>query len=204
MQIGIDIDEVIYPFIQQFRYFVRDELRVNASALPDPVGWAFASSWGLTEKRFDELFEQFILEEGFKIGKPIEGSVEMIAELARENDITFITARGTFSGVSDLALAKSKMNTIQWLHAIKLTPFPIVFTKNKHLLNVEIHVDDAYHHLTDCRERGIFSICMDAPHNQEWDGPRAKTPSDVISLIQQYKWQKQALGSPSKELSLLS
>lgn len=202
-QIGIDIDEVLFPFIKQFRKFTANKLNRPMDSFPDPLQWSFWDEWGITKEDFYMLFAGFIRNDGFLNCDPIDGTIRMVEEIASRNKVTFVTARGFFDGMTDYEAAYSKFQTIEWLHDVGLSTYPIVFTNHKNILKLDIHVDDAVHHLTECRLSGIFPICMDASHNIEWDGPRAKTPTDVVKLISDYTWQKQALGSLLKEPSLL-
>ena len=54
--VGIDLDGVIYPFIDAFKIYCKE--RLNVSYLPDATKWNFYEDWGINHDTFQEWISE--------------------------------------------------------------------------------------------------------------------------------------------------
>ena len=73
--VGIDLDGVIYPFMDSFRKYCAE--RMGKLFLPDPTHWLFYEDWDLDKETFDQwLNDAARTHDVFATEAPYEGVVE--------------------------------------------------------------------------------------------------------------------------------
>lgn len=93
MKIGVDVDEVIFPFTDNLILFYNKKHSANVKK-SDIWVYEFYKVLNISkEKEMDDIRE-FIESPLFKEMRPIEGSVEGLCELRKNNELYAITGRG--------------------------------------------------------------------------------------------------------------
>src|SRR3989344_6919744 len=92
MKIGIDIDGVIADFVKKFLDFYNKKTGNNLS-VKDWITYNFWDFIPMAKEEGKKLMDEFYSLEDFDEIPLIEGSKEVIHELAKQNQIYIITAR---------------------------------------------------------------------------------------------------------------
>ena len=136
MRIGIDLDNVTYPFVEQLHPIAEHILQRRLLA---PIKWDFYTEWGIGGDEFGELLQHAWKQHGlWAVGTPIEGSREVIEWLRDDgHEVIFVTHRPPYA----------QPETYDWLDHWNLRVYDeeVFFTENKHLVNVDLMLDDAPH-----------------------------------------------------------
>jgi 5'(3')-deoxyribonucleotidase len=181
MVIGVDIDEPLFPFCEQFALWASISTKRPLSDFPQPTKWEFADEWGLTEAEWLSLFHSFVAG-GKMFAAPIVRDYAILAleSLARQHDIVFVTSRGADKRMSRAWNHAAKKQTLKWLGWFGMSRHPLIFAHDKRIARVDVLIDDGLHHLNAVECRGI---CWDTGHNQEWTGERVKSWLEVETLL---------------------
>lgn len=143
LKIGVDLDEVVYPFVSVFRRWLVEERGIRtAEECPFPTHWGFFKEWGMTT---DTFMEEFVagIHAGyiFHTGEPIPGSIEGLHQLAeRGHELIFITARHIPGAESEARRA-----TLKWLASCDIALSGLCISDDKGALQTDIFLEDAEH-----------------------------------------------------------
>ena len=95
MIIGVDLDGVVYNFIEVFARWIHREKNIPLSQMLAPTQWDFWSEWSMEKDEWVEYFKEFCEKGGFVEGGPIRGAKEALQRLnAQCHHIRIVTARG--------------------------------------------------------------------------------------------------------------
>ena len=133
MRIGIDLDNVTYPFVEQLHPIAE---HILGKRLLAPIKWDFFSEWGITSDEFNDLlYEAWSHFHLWEIGTPIGGSLQVINWLQRDgHDVSFVTHRPPFAHFS----------TSDWLMHWGLGQ-DVIFSAAKSRWGLDVMLDDAPH-----------------------------------------------------------
>jgi 5'(3')-deoxyribonucleotidase len=182
MILGIDCDSVLFPFSEHFVPFAENKL---LRQLEYPTKFKMYERWGITEEKWNELYQEFIENNELLINKPYPQTVETLQALHdRGHKILIITHR-IFPGFSRSLREKMVTDTIEWLEGNNLYFDDLLFMKDKYLVRVDILFDDAIHNL----EKVILPtipVAIEQPWNTEWKGykiPKFSNSLDLVDLL---------------------
>lgn len=168
MRLVLDLDGVVFDFVSGFR----DHLRKKGFEVPDglPKFYNF-QDWKIN--LYNEHFD-FIESGGYaKLSLLEVSTLSTIRQLAAGNDILFATAR---AGHNPLKITKDTQLSLNY-HSLN---FPVVYTKDKHLLDGDIFVDDSPYICENIKTRGKTVFCYNALYNQEYGGQRIFSLEDLL------------------------
>lgn len=139
MRIMVDLDGVLYPFVEQLRKHVAKSRGLPASEdkFPTPIHWRFWGSWGFESKDgFDARLRQAVDFGGlFRSGAPPSDAVRSLERLrAAGHSVHLATKRSHGTRFME--------NTEDWLNTHKIPYDTVSFVSDKSLLNVDAAVDD--------------------------------------------------------------
>lgn len=195
MIIGVDLDGVVYDFVEVFARWIHREKNIPLSQMLAPTKWDFWSEWGLEKEQWLGYFREFCEKGGFVEGGPIRGAKESLQRLsAQGHHIRIVTARGhERREVGSRAKEMAIMATARWLSRYEIPYVDLFFTNEKTTVVADVYIDDAAHHLEALRAAGRRGVCFDRQHNREWKGERVKSwaafEDFIASLEKRYSIQ---------------
>lgn len=177
--VGIDMDGVVYPFMNAFRKYCEDVL--DKTDFPEPTHWDFYEDWGINKREFDAMLNSApITHRLFASESPMKnvyGGWEMLRSLGVT--IHVITARPTTAWAQ----------TAEWLHDHDLVPDHLHFTHDKTILahTAKGHsamIDDHYLYYKQLDTAGVLAVLHNHPWNQQHEVSfRANSLVDFAKLI---------------------
>jgi 5'-nucleotidase len=179
--LGVDLDGVCGDYTSAFRAVVAEELGVDPTTLPAARSWDFAE-WGIRgPEEFDRLHRAAVLEHRmFRDMPAFPGAAEALWRLSDAGVwIRIITHRLYVNWGHAVAVA----DTVAWLDDSGIPYRDICFLGAKPEVEATCYVDDASHNVRDLRDAGNHVIVFDAPYNQDLDGPRATSWTEVETLV---------------------
>lgn len=165
MRLGIDLDGVVFPFIDNFVEYCQLE-GINVPAADTIDNWNFFEDWGYDVNWFKGLCEKGV-NEGFIFGNqdPYPNSLETLSLLKGEGHSLHVITHRTFG-------ERSIQNTADWLHEHSVPFDTVTFAEDKTFVQVDLLIDDAIKNYEASIKAGIPCILMDRPWNQNENYPR--------------------------------
>lgn len=136
MRVAVDLDGVVYDFVEALRLYLVQVHGYDRATLTDPTTWEFYPEWGLTADQFNDHCTRST-DEGwmFSTGDPIPGAREALEHLhSLGHTIHVVTARnfGRFS----------EINTRLWLDEHSIPRQSLTFAHDKSIIDADIFIDD--------------------------------------------------------------
>jgi 5'-nucleotidase len=171
-RIAIDMDDTLADTLATLLEWARDRFGVRLTRA-DLVGRELGDALG--PERAAAL--EALLGEGSCFADPplIPGAVEVVRELARQNELFVVSAAIPYPG--------SFIPKLRWMerHFPFIPASHVVFCGDKAIVDADFLVDDRVHKYPRFRGRGIL---FDAPHNAPVTGyPRARSWAEVARLL---------------------
>lgn len=158
MRIGVDIDDVLFPFWDNAH---RACVKAGITNGVTPSCWRPYEDYGCSPQDWFDALEVATLNGSLYGGKPIAGSIEALHQMQDTgHQIHLVTARGYFR-YSDLI----KRATVAWLETWLVPHDSLHFTQDKTLVRVDVAVDDRPENVTALEASGIPAWLVRAPHN---------------------------------------
>lgn len=182
LRIGVDIDGVLYPFAEQLRRYAIDVAGYHPD-LPEATSWHFhRDQWDMSDAEFTDLFQRSVADGAvFAHGDPYPGAREALADLADAgHTIVIVTARHV-PGDDDGALVRAV--TQQWLDTEGLCHHQVLYTDAKHLVAVDICVDDSVDQYRQLAAAGRNPWLFDRPWNRQAEARRIHTHGDFVDVV---------------------
>jgi 5'(3')-deoxyribonucleotidase len=193
-RLALDLDDIIYPFIDQVVPFLNRELRRDLGH-DDVVHFTFEDLWECEGPHMIDLMHQFFEEVRDSNALPVDGSLEAVEALSEQFDLAIVTSR------------QSRMHetTAEWIEQHFPGRFSSVTLCNSYVfdgrwerklkadvcgeLGVVALVDDSLEHTTAVAAKGIRGIVFgDFPWNQSDTLPAGVTRApDWNSVIRQIR-----------------
>lgn len=181
--VGVDLDEVCYPFVDAFRHWLVHERGLPAADLPPPTRYGVPSrEWGLDEEAFLAEFCAAI-EAGhlFAVGDPLPGAKEGLDALrAAGHEIVLITARGYPPLREAIELA-----TVEWLERHGLPHDRLIFDHDKTCVRTDVFLDDAVHNYDALAEAGLRPVLYTQPYNVDHPGERVDDWAGFLAIVEE-------------------
>jgi 5'-nucleotidase len=178
--LGVDLDGVCADYTGALREVVAAEKGVAPETLPLERSWDF-SEWQLSSEDFARLHQAAVLEHRiFRTMRPIEGAAEVLWRLSDAGIwIRIITHRLYVNWGHAVAVA----DTVDWLDGAGIPYRDLCFLGAKPQVEADCYIEDAPHNVAALRSTGAHVIVFDQPYNRDVDGPRARSWSDVETLV---------------------
>jgi 5'(3')-deoxyribonucleotidase len=173
MKIGIDLDGVCYPFVDEFRNWMKRNYSFADRDLR-ATQWNFFEDWGMSAREFNAQLERAHDESAlWHYAHPTEGAANALYDLAEGHTIHIVTHRPEYA----------KQTTEHWLHDQRLTYSELIFAEDKTKWGLDVLLDDAPHNILAARAAGIRAITFDQPWNQHVTGERVKSWAGFVAAI---------------------
>ena len=180
--VGIDLDGVIYPFIDAFKIYCKE--RLNVSYLPDATKWNFYEDWGIDHDTFQEwISDAATTHKVFSTYAPDKEVIEAWQQMKDMGlGIHVMTARPQSAWAQ----------TADWLLTHKLVADSLHFhPSKKFLFNISkgkaAMIDDHVQYYKEAKSSSIIPCLLDRPWNQTEDNlNRVKTLTEFIGFIKGY------------------
>lgn len=177
--VGVDLDGVIYPFVEAFRTYCAH--RLGTPDLPSPVDWHFYREWGIADHEFVSYLEEASDTHNLFGMMPPEAGTHDGWQLLKDIGVRIhvITHRPPAAWGQ----------TATWLRTWGLIPDSLMFTNDKTVVShfadpgkaamIEDYVVN-HDHLVDA---GVFAVLLDRPWNFGHAGIRVRSFADFAALI---------------------
>jgi 5'(3')-deoxyribonucleotidase len=167
MRIGVDMDGVIYSFVDSLRHYLVTHKGFEKYDLGESTSWNFfKDNWGMSTVDFLQHFEDGV-NAGvvFLHGKPEEGAMKHMRQLREDgHTIHIVTHRSVGK--------KSIQNTGEWLHREHIEFDEITFAQDKTTVrDLDVFIEDNIENFLTLEQAGVRSVIMDRPWNRELDTP---------------------------------
>ncbi len=171
MNIAVDIDDTLLDFVGTYILFHNETFKTNLKK-EDFETYSFNYARGGTMKQAVSSVRQFYKTDFFKGMKPFPGAIEVIQKLKEKNNLFIVTSRpynmkeGTFD-----QLSKYFQNTFLEVffssnHYTKAKNSGKTKAEICNDLEASLLIDDSLVYTQECVTKGINSILLDAPWNQ--------------------------------------
>lgn len=187
LQVGVDLDNVCYPFPAVLRRWIHMRTGKPFEEMPEPSTWHFyETEWGVPRSQYLQLVREAVDARFlFLQGMPLPGSVEAIRALARRgHQVHIVTARSSL-GIPGVA----EELTHQWLQRWRIPYNRCILAGEKGLAGTELGldtaIDDASHHYDEYEQAGIAGFLLDCPWNAQHPGRRVADWSEYVEVVEQ-------------------
>lgn len=177
MRLGIDIDDVLFPWFDKAHAACE---RAGITNGITPSQWSCYLDYGVTLEDWLAVMEIATLDGTLYTGEPYPGAIEALHSLKDAgHTLHIVTARGFFAH-GDLI----RRHTVEWLRANDVPHDSLTFSKDKTFIRVDAFVDDSWKNVSDLVAAGIPTWMVDAPHNKTTEYPhRVASVSEFASII---------------------
>ena len=144
MRIGIDLDNVTYPFVEQLHPIAE---HILGKRLLAPIKWDFFSEWGISGSEFNDLLHHAWMCHGlWEVGTPMLGALDILQWLKDDgHEIAIITHRPDYA----------QDETLGWLEHWSVPHAEVHFAHDKSTYGVDVMLDDAPHVYEQLGDRGV-------------------------------------------------
>jgi hypothetical protein len=159
VRIGVDIDDVIYPWCKAAQEACE---RAGITGGNTITRWDFHEDYGITREQLWEVLEREYRRGMLMVERPIPGSVralEMVIALGHE--VHLVTARGFEPQNAEMV----RSDTLWWLSMLEVPHHSVTFTRDKWTVPCDVYLDDSPKHVRALRNRGLHALLIEAPHN---------------------------------------
>jgi uncharacterized HAD superfamily protein len=192
--VGIDLDGVIYPFVDAFRSYCQE--RLGVTDLPDPTHWHFYEDWGLDSETFNAwLLEASKTHQIFSTYLPYDQVLEAWKELRDMGvKIHVLTARPQSAWVQ----------TVEWLAKYNLHVDSLHFCDTKGFLSKvatgkSILLDDQIVYYEEAEKAGIIPCFVTREWNKgKKNANRVNNLLEFVSFVRGYNAKGKTVVTESK------
>lgn len=182
--IGVDLDGVLYPFIEVFRLHCIHKLNRSPKELTMPTRWEFYEDWGMTEDEFNIRLHKAIVKHKIFNQFPCEYRCNEAFTKLREIGVGIhvITHRPD----------EAQEQTIDWLVKQNLLPDSVHFTGDKTILETisdgaSVLIDDHYHYYQQVEGTSITPYLQNRPWNASFKNVRrVGSLYELVETIEQH------------------
>lgn len=204
LDITLDCDGVIYPFVEVVSDYFVDELGYSPEQCPKEIfDWHFYEhDWDMDDQEFYRGVRQGI-ESGviFRTGVPYPGIADVISALqAVGHRVHVVTARNL-----DIMGRTSTMRryTFEWFCNNGIYPDSIVIFDKKELVRSDIIFDDSVHTCLrmEALDNAPYPVLYTQSWNyaEDWSGARVHNPREAYDLVRETaKAYKKNFGSAAE------
>ena len=180
MRIGVDLDGVVYPFIEDLAQYVAGTTGRPLAELVSPTCWDFyGTDWGYDK----HTYHQFVIEgvasgDLFTFCEPLPGSKQALRRLRKlGHTVHIITARGFGPNARPL--------TCKWLSDYKIPHDSLTFAVDKRVMDVDFMLDDKPANVDDMREVGCAAYLLDCGRSDQVGHPYlVKDWAEFLAIVE--------------------
>lgn len=161
MRIGVDIDDVLFPWYDQAHVACTAAGITNGIT---PTSWYVHESYGCTLEEWIAALSAATLDGSLYRGDPYPGAVDALERLkAAGHTIHLVTARGLLQHGELI-----KAHTYRWVadHLAHVVD-SLTFSKDKTVVPVDVFIDDNVKNYDAVEAAGIECWLIDRPWNQD-------------------------------------
>lgn len=159
MRIGVDIDDVLFPWYDKAHAAC---LAAGITNGVEPSTWTPSDEYGCTLQDWLDALEVATLDGSLYRGAPYPGAVDALDRLrAAGHSIHLVTARG-FLVHGDLI----RRHTVEWVAEYRVPHDTLTFSKDKTIVRADVFVDDSEKNIRELNAAGIPCCMVDAAHNR--------------------------------------
>lgn len=183
--IGVDIDGVLYRFLQAIQDFAYQDTG-NKNVYKPQTTWNLWENWEISKEEFKRIFNSFAAHGKFAFGQEMPEASKYMNLLFKEGfKIKLITAR--YEGL-DKYKNLIIQNTAQWLEKASIPYHDLYFTKDKHEIKASVYIDDAPHNLENLRAKtSSLVLGFDNGYIQNWDGEKYTNWEQIYNRIKRFE-----------------
>jgi len=180
MKIGVDIDDVLYPW-----YDTAHEVCVRAGITNGvtPTQWDVPADYGCTLEEWIATLQGGTLDGSLYSGPPYPGVLRSLERLVEAgHTIHLVTARGWLQHGHEI-----KRHTVAWLREWEVPYSSLTFSRDKTILAADVFVDDSPTNYDTLWQAGLACFLIDQPWNQDvpafFDGSRVLSFNHFTELV---------------------
>ena len=174
MIIGVDLDDVLLDFFETFCVFVNRN-KGTSYTRESQTDFRIEKSWGWSAEDAHQAILDFYRSEDHRDALPVNGAVEALAELSKENTIHIITSKPEFLREETERWVQryfpDMITSIQFMNHFHGNGTKRSKTETCRELGVQVFIDDSLEQARNVSSSGIPVLMPDAPWNQEKVGP---------------------------------
>lgn len=172
MNIGIDIDGVVYNWVDQYRRFC--DFHLGMTGLPEIQVWSFYKEWGITTPEFLSHLASYP-SDIYELGYEMPGAVDGLRDLSKAGHKLYaLTAR------PDEAIQV----TFDWLLDLGVRWHGIVVGDDKGQLKTDVMLDDGPHNIEALQAAGHpRPIVFDQKWNAHVDAERVYSWAEFVAAV---------------------
>jgi uncharacterized HAD superfamily protein len=189
MNIGIDLDDVVFEFVKPTLLFFNERYKRNV-LFEEVSSYNFSEVFDIDLNKLQKFICEIINDEFHLNMELCDFAKEAILDLLKENNIYFITSR-VYRGNTLESLQKHFSNFE--LH-FSSNPYLKTSGKTKSTICIEKKIDfmieDSPEHALDCADAGIKVFLIDRPWNQNFEHKnviRVKDWKEIKNKIEEFK-----------------
>lgn len=187
MKIGIDLDDIVWEHFRPVLDYINEKKQTNFK-FEDLNSFKIWESFSISREDAFDLVKAF--HDSGKIDDValIDGAKDAINDLAKDNELFFVTSRASYFKEQTLKLLKKHGFEIPVFFSrhmnegIGKTKFEICIDEK-----IEVLIEDSLTHALECAEGGIKVLLLDKPWNQRVEHKniiRVKTWEEVLSVLE--------------------
>lgn len=168
IRLGMDLDGVIYNFVDEFRNYLIDHQGRDPEELIPATQWNFFYDWGMTLEEYEFYLTQAAIDGYvFKSGEVYAGAVEALLEVEKMGfEIVVITARRLTDVLAHHEIIEQ--NTYNWLTDNNIPHHGLIISNEKTTHDLNILVDDSVKNVENFILAGGRGYIFDRPWNQDY------------------------------------
>lgn len=180
--VGLDLDGTTADYYAGLRSFAAQEMNLPASAFPDPRAYSLVQSgWPFGNEAAFRSCHAAAVADGVLRQLPIySGAAEAIQRM-QEAGVAFHVITHRIS--PDVSPVRVIEDTTGWLSDHGVGPEAVSFTGDKHLIDVDVFVDDAPYQLDALAAAGRTAIVFDQKYNRDRTEVRAGNWVELEQII---------------------
>ena len=180
LQLGIDLDGVVYNFVDALREYLVQQRGFPRYELGESTSWNFfKDNWGMDTQTFLSLFRDGV-QSGhiFVTGEPEPGSIEALTTLREAGHSIHIC---TYRTIGPRAIP----STVAWLDIHGVPYDTITFAEDKTIIKADAFVEDKVENFEALEGVGTRSIIFDQKWNAHLDTEwRARNWKQVQRMVE--------------------
>lgn len=187
--IGIDMDDVLIDFNESLFRYHNEKFGTNYKR-EDATTYKVEDLWGYTVEKTRELLNDFYYSDHHNEALPVEGAIEAIEHLSKNNSLHIVTARPSLiKSETHVWIDKHFKDSFKDIHFTCKD----IFDQDKRMksdickeLGIELFIEDSLENAMSIAGIGIPVFLIDTPWNQGELHPlvtRVKTWKEIIEKI---------------------
>jgi hypothetical protein len=176
--VAVDLDGVVYPFVEAFRAYCAH--RLGVPDLAPATDWDFYREWGIPDDQFVRYLEDACTDFNvFSVLPPEAGTAEGWGSLRDMGVRIHVVTHRPPAGWAQ---------TADWLLRWDLVPDTLTFTGDKtvvthHAVGPVAAVEDRVEYHDDLVAAGVHTVLLDRPWNAGHDAVRVRSLADFATFV---------------------